>query len=181
MTLRRALWTAPLAVSIAVLAHLAVFGLGHAPGAAYAPELLGSLGAALLLGLLGAFLGGAVGRAQPVITTERRFGYAPLLLAGAAAGTFALIELLEGHVAAAPLLLALAASLPLALGVLRLSGAARRAAHDAGHRLAVYLERAARAARPAAFLLRGPGARAFAPAVVRGSRRGRAPPALIGR
>lgn len=178
MTLRRAFWALPLAVSVAVLAHFVVFGTGHAPGAEHAPELLGALGAMLGLGVFGAFLGGVFGLRRPSIATEPSLRYGPLLLALAATGTFGLIELSEGHLAWRPWLEALLASLPLALAAIAIARATGRVAHGAGASLAALFDRTM-PARSRAFIFLGASTRAFAPALARSARRGRAPPQHI--
>jgi hypothetical protein len=177
MTLRRAFWALPLAVTVAVLAHVAVFGFSHAPGAGHAPELLSALGTMLGLGLFGAFLGGALGAARGSITTERRLGYAPLWLAAAAAGAFALIELSEGRLALGPWLEALAAILPLATGVAFAALSADRAARRAGLGFAALARLRPRSAR-AIFITRSGPVFALAYVAWPGMRRGRAPPFL---
>jgi hypothetical protein len=175
MTLRRAFWALPLAVSVAVLAHLVVFGTSHAPGAAHAPELLGTLGVLLGLGVFSAFLGGAVGRGRTSIATGPQLRYGSPLLAMASAGTFALIEISEGHLALGPFLAALVACLPLAFAALGFARATHRVAYAAGVCVAGLASRR-QPARPAIVLTRRAPSRTFAPAVARGSRRGRAPP-----
>jgi len=177
MTLRRAFWALPLAVAVAVLAHVAVFGFSHAPGGGRAPELLSALGTMLGLGLFGAFLGGALGTARSSITTEHRLGYAPLWLAGAAAGAFALIEFSEGRLALGPWLEALAAILPLAFAVAFAALSAGRAVRRAGIRLTALGRLRPRDARSIFVTRRAP---VCVPAYVvsPGRRRGRAPPFL---
>jgi hypothetical protein len=164
-----------LAVSVAVLAHLVVFGTSHAPGAAHAPELLGTLGALLGLGVFGAFLGGALGLRRTPIATRSQLRYEPLLLALASAGTFALIEISEGHLALGPCFKALLVCLPLAFAALAVARATHRAVRAAGVRFAA-LTRPRRPRRAAIVLSRRRPPRTFATAVARGSRRGRAPP-----
>jgi hypothetical protein len=173
MTLQRAFWGLPLAVAVAVLAHLAVFGLQHAPGGGHSAELLTALAAALGLSLAGAFFAGALGSKRP-IATPARLGYSPLALAAAAAVAYGLIELSEGH-AAGPWPAAVATMLPLALAVAWLARAAGRAAHGAGLAFATYAAQP-RARRPAAFTLCRAGAPARSVSFASGTRRGRAPP-----
>jgi len=178
MTFRRAFWSLPLAVSAAVLAHGAVFGMGHAPGGSHASEFLGALGAVLGLGVFGAFLGGLRSRPHPSVATNALGAYAPLLLAAAAAGTFALIELSEGRFAWGPWLEAALACVPLALGVLAIARTVRRAAHTAGVSIAAWIARAPGAAAHSAY--RHPPARLpFASSIRLRLERGRAPPVLI--
>jgi hypothetical protein len=187
MSLRRAFWALSLSVSVAILAHLVVFGTSHAPGATHAPELLGTLGALLGLSVFGAFLGGALGLGRtgaayppmpPTIATKLQLRYGAPLLAVAAAGTFALIEISEGHLALGPWFAALVACLPLAFAALAVARATHRAAHAAGVRVAGLIGRL-RPARPAIILSRRTRSRTFATAVARGARRGRAPPPFI--
>jgi hypothetical protein len=175
MTLNRALWASPLAVAVAVLAHVVVFGAGHAPGAEHASGLLGFLAAALGLALGATFLAGALGVANP-IATGRRFGYsAPLALTGLSAVTFGLIELSEGHPAAATWLAAILVMLPIALAVTWLAERTTRAVYGAGIAFASFAL-APRRRGPATSLL----LRAYVPvravSIARGARRGRAPP-----
>jgi hypothetical protein len=179
MTLRKALWALPLTVSVAVLAHLATFGFLHAPGAGHSAVLLGALGVMLGLALLGTFAGGLVARTRP-IATERRFGYAPLLLAAAGAATFGLIELSEGHLAFAAVLQAAIASVPIAYLVAFTARSARHAAHEAGvlcARIASHSDRSH--ALSVATRVRGGRRVRFASSLVRGTSRGRAPPLPI--
>jgi hypothetical protein len=127
------------------------------------------------LGLLGAFLGGALGTARVSITTERRLGYAPLLLAAVSAGAFALIELSEGRLAPGPWLQALVAIVPLAVGAAFAAFSAERAVRCAGVRFAAFARLGAHSA-PLIFLARRAPARAVAYVASPGTRRGRAPP-----
>jgi hypothetical protein len=175
MTLKRALSAAPLAVAVAVLAHLAVFGSGHAPGAEHAAGLLTVLAAALGLSFGATFLAGALGSVAP-IATSRRIGYSgPLGLVVLSAATFGLIEFSEGHLAAAPWLAILIAILPIALAVDRLSDRAERAFYDAGNALAALAPKA-RSGGPSVFFLQRAHVPVRAVSYAPGSRRGRAPP-----
>jgi hypothetical protein len=175
MTLKRALSTAPLAVAVAVLAHLAVFGSGHAPGAEHAAGLLTVLLAALGLSFGATFLAGALGSVSP-ITTSCRIGYAgPLGLAALSTATFGLIEFSEGHLAAAPWFAVVLAILPLAVAVAWLSSCAGRAVYDAGSALAEYAPQR-RGRSPALFSLQRAHVPVRATSHAPGARRGRAPP-----
>jgi hypothetical protein len=172
MTLQRALWASPLAVAVAVLAHLAVFGSGHAPGADHAASLWVVLLGGLGLSVGGAFIAGAIGSKFP-IATNGRLGYAALLAASAA--TFGLIEFSEGHLAGAPWLSAILVMLPLALAVSWLAGSAGRAAYSAGAAFVAVVERDRRR-RPALLILRRAAVPVRAASFASGTRRGRAPP-----
>jgi hypothetical protein len=173
------LWASPLAVLVAVLAHLVAFGSQHVPGGSHAPALLGILGATLALGLVGAFAAGLFARPRPPIATDRSRRYAPLLLAAAGAAAYGLMELSEGHLALSAFLTAVLASLPLAYFVASAAHVARRAARQAGARCAALLERTPQnlGSRPA--LLRGRQQTSLSAAFFPGARQGRAPPALI--
>lgn len=101
MLLRRAGAIAPLAVLVAVLVHLALFGTEHAPGAEHAARLYANLGAALALAALGSVLFAAL-RARRHSRRERRTASSqrvlfPLELAAGGTLAFGLIELAEGH------------------------------------------------------------------------------------
>jgi hypothetical protein len=101
MLLRRLGLIAPLAVLVAVLVHLALFGTQHAPGAEHAGRLFSSLGAALSLAALGSVLFAALGlqrrrRREHRIAGAHRLFF-PLELAAGGTLAFALIELAEGH------------------------------------------------------------------------------------
>jgi len=175
MSLRRLPVAALLAAVVAVLAHVAGAGFDHAPGAARAPGLLGSLGAALALALLGAFFAGALRGVRPAIATHRIRGKT---LAGLAAGGFAgfvAIEALEGHLALGGALRALAAVVPAALLVLLTARALRRSAGRAGAWFASFAR--SRGAAGAA-LVASPGRRRLAApdSPGRSGARGRAPP-----
>jgi hypothetical protein len=175
MTLKRALSTAPLAVAVAVLAHVAVFGHGHAPGADHAAALLTVLAAALALWLGATFFAGALGFAAP-IATSGCIGYrGPLALAALSAATFGLIEFSEGHLAAAPWLHVVFAILPIALVVAWLSARAGRAVYDAGNALAGSVSRPRRG-KPTVFFLQRAQVPVRAASYAPGARHGRAPP-----
>ena len=101
MTLRRLGTFAPLAVLVAVLVHLAIFGTEHAPGAEHAARLYTGLGASLVLAALGSVMYAAL-RARRHARRERRAvglhrALFPLQLAAGGTLAFALIELAEGH------------------------------------------------------------------------------------
>ena len=176
MTLPRTVWALPTAVSVAVLAHVAVFGTTHAPGAGHALDLFGALGVTLGLAAGSAFLRGAGGSREPVATKGGTV-YGLLLLVAAAAGTFGAIELSEGHLALGPWLQGAAACLPLALAVARVIRAVDRAAVRAGTAFALLVPPGPRASssidrRPAATLR-------LAHAAATGHHGGRAPPAFL--
>jgi hypothetical protein len=180
MTLRRTLWALPLTVSVAVLAHVVAFGFAHAPGAGHSTALFGALGVLLGIALLGTFANGLLGGSPGPIATERRYGYAPLLLAAAGLATFGLIELSEGHFGFTPLLQAALAAIPLAYVLAAAARSTRRAIHEAGVLCARYASRdERRAVISNADLLRDDRRLSVIAAFVRGVSRGRAPPIPI--
>ena len=99
MLLRRLGTIAPLAVLVAVLVHLALFGTEHAPGE-HAARLYSDLAAALALVALASVLYAAL-RARRHARRERRSvsqrALFPLELAAGGTLAFGLIELAEGH------------------------------------------------------------------------------------
>jgi hypothetical protein len=173
------LWASPLAVSVAVLAHLVAFGSLHAPGGSHAPALLGILGVTLALGLVGTFAGGFFAVAPERIATEARFRYGPLLLAAGGAAAYGLIELSEGHLALSAFLTAALSSLPLAYFIAFAARYARRAARNAGVRCAVLIRGHHDAHGSAPAFLGASRCRPASSGFFPGARRGRAPPALI--
>jgi hypothetical protein len=180
MTLRRALFASPLAVLVAVLAHVAAFGFSHAPGAERAPELFGTLGVALAFGLVLTFASGLLGGARASAEPATARWYGPLFLALAGAASFGCIEYSEGHFAVRTLLEAAVVSIPIAYLVAFLARATRRALRAAGAGYGDFICRAlARTGRASARIPRDFGARVSRSLVVAAARRGRAPPILI--
>jgi hypothetical protein len=180
MSVRRALFASPLAVVVAICAHLVALGFDHAPGAQRASELLGALGAALALGIATAFASGLVRGARAEAAPHLARWYAPLFLAAAGAASFGCIEFAEGHFALRALLEAALVSLPLAYVVAYLACAARSVLRAAGasygDSVCAASSRASRAIVRLAREVRACIAHSF---VVRGILRGRAPPILI--
>jgi hypothetical protein len=177
MSLRRVLWASPLAVSVAILAHLVTFGFAHAPGGSHATALLGVLAMSLVFGLARAFAGGLFGTAPRGSAVERSTRFAPLLLAGAGAAAFAFIEFSEGHLALPALLVAALAAVPLAALVRSTSRSADRAARRAGAHCAAFAIATRRLARlAAASYVTGDRLESVATTFVLGTLRGRAPP-----
>jgi len=177
MSLRRLPGAALLAALVAVLAHVAGAGFDHAPGAAHAPDLLGSLGAALALAVLATFFGGAFRGVRPSIATSTGGGKSLLGLAAGGFAGFLAIELLEGHLALGGALRALGAVLPAALAVMLAAGRIGRAAGLAGARFASFARsRGGAVAAALTSLGRARLAAADFPGCSRA--RGRAPPLL---
>jgi hypothetical protein len=180
MTLRRALCASPLAILVAVLAHVVAFGFSHAPGAERAPELLGMLGSALVLGAAVAFASGLVGGVRASAESGAARWYAPLFLAAAGAAGFACIECSEGHFLVRTLLEATIVSIPLAYLVAFVARATRGALQAAGATYGDYICRAhGRANRATTRIARDFTTSISRSLVTRGTLRGRAPPALI--
>jgi hypothetical protein len=175
MTLQRALWAAPLALAAAVLAHLAVFGSGHAPGAEHASLLWVALAAGLGSSLAVAFFAGLFGSKRP-IATSAGLGYGPFALAAGSAVAFGLIELSEGHLGSVPWLPVAFAILPLAFAVAWAGSRAGRAAQRAGAAFAGSSGRRIRRGNPAPLVLRRAAVPVRTPSFTSGTRRGRAPP-----
>lgn len=96
MSIRR-LSAVPLALLVAVLAHVATFGFEHAPGGRHAGELFGVLGAALLLMGLAAFFRAVLFGASAGIAAMKRGTDETLALAAAGFGCYGLLELAEGR------------------------------------------------------------------------------------
>jgi hypothetical protein len=136
MTIRKLAAYASLALLVGALVHIAAAGVGHAPGGRNAFPLLLGLCAALGLCLTASFCDGAFGSFRRRVTTWRQAVVGTVALALAGIGSYAVIELLEGHVGLGGTLRALAAAFPAAALVLALARRATRAAADAGTRLA---------------------------------------------
>jgi hypothetical protein len=180
MTFRKLAAYAPLAMLVGAILHVAATGFEHAPGRSSAPLLALAIGGALALALVGAFCRGAgsrgLGGLPQSIATEGDLVYGTIALALAGTGSYALIELLEGHVGITGAMRALLASLPVAALVLALWRRASRAAEVAGSRLSA----------PRAVLAHGPlhvptrRRRASASrSLGDGTRRGRSPPLFV--
>jgi hypothetical protein len=176
MTLRKALWASPLAVVVAVLVHVVIFGFAHAPGAGHAGALLGTLAATLAAALLAAFAAGFVTE-RPEAEPPGGIASAALFLAAAGAAAFGVIELSEGHLALPALIAACLAAFPVAYIVLGAARSAAGAARGAGARLAAFAGRRGARVSVAATGFIGRKRRRFARAtVLPGTLRGRAPP-----
>jgi hypothetical protein len=184
MTLRRLLITAPLALLVAVLAHLAGFGAGHELGGDHGASLISSALAALFALAAAATLAAALGQANSpadVLAELRRAlpGSGEVLpfagwLFGGSLPAFWGLELLEGHgpFGAGWLLpVAAVAALAMALAVRLVT----RWLAEAGMALAALSESLTLgpAARLAPLEIRSLSA---AQRLARGTRRGRAPP-----
>lgn len=136
MTLRRAAAALPLALSVAVVAHVAGFGADHVPGGGHAAVLLFGLFAALAALAGWTFGAGYFGRpSRPSIATSATDGYLWATLTAGGALAFLAMEAIEGHLALAPgSLAALLALVPSALLVAicsrRLEASALRAGYD---------------------------------------------------
>jgi hypothetical protein len=155
MTIRKLSAFVPSALVVAVGAHVAATGLGHAPGGNGAGTLLAWIGAWLAMGLSSAFLSGLLGtrtarpgtaNVRPSIATRRRRAYGVVALALGGTVAYAAVELAEGHLAAGGLLRALVASLPLAAIVAHVARTAGSAAVQVGTRLGRLAEKHARPA-----------------------------------
>src|SRR5271155_5233337 len=134
---------------LGVLVHIAAFGNEHLPGRAHAPELLAALAVAALLAGLGSFLGGALRQPALPIATRVPAAYGLIALATAGYGTFALIELSEGHFILGGCLRALVAALPLAALVRYFCRHVANAADRAGNALASFARTRGRVTVPA--------------------------------
>ena len=179
MTLRRALYASPLAVLVAVFAHIVAFGFGHAPGAERSSELLGALGAALALGIFGAFASGLLG-VRATREPDASAWYAPLFLAVAGTASFGCIEFSEGHVVLRALLEVALLSIPLAYLLTFVARSARSVVRAAGASYGNFVCRAlSNACLATARIARDAYPCAATSFVARGPLRGRAPPALI--
>ena len=183
MTLRRLPAALALSALVAVLVHLAAFGLEHAPGRSQAPVLLGMVAAGLVLAALVSFFefafgraaGGSLRPASPIATTIAPV-YAALGLASAGFCAFALIELAEGHLSLGGVLRALAAAAPVAALVLFAAGRFRRVLEQAGGLFGRFVRRPQTAR---IVISRRSQATTFATVYARGARRGRAPPHFL--
>ena len=96
MISRSRLIAVPLAVLVAVLAHVAGFGTEHVAGGAYAGTLLTTLGAALGAAFAAGFLDAAI-RPGIRIATWSRDRYLAHTLLGGGLLAYTAIEVLEGH------------------------------------------------------------------------------------
>ncbi len=179
MSLRRVGTIAPLAVLVAVLVHLALFGTEHAPGAEHAARLYSSLGAALALAALGSVLFAALRARRPSRHERYEAGsprvFFPVELAAGGTLAFGLIELAEGHTPLAGGAWQLAATAAAAYAVAAFARYIGRLLVRSGHALAALASRVSRS--PAASVLaRTWRSYRIAGAVRAGARRGRAPP-----
>jgi hypothetical protein len=136
MTIRKLAGHASLAVLVGALVHVAAAGVEHAPGGSNALPLLVGLCAVLGLCLAASFRDGALGSFRRRVATRRQAVTGTVALALAGIGSYAVIELLEGHAGSGGALRALAAAFPVAALVLALARRASHAAADAGSRLA---------------------------------------------
>jgi hypothetical protein len=179
MTVRRALCASPLAVLVAVCAHLVAFGFGHAPGAERASALLEALGAALALGVCGAFAAGLLG-ADAKHERDASVWCMPLFLAAAGTASFGCIEYSEGHFALRTLFEAALLSIPLAYFVALVARSTRSAIRGAGAACGEFVcrTRARHTGSLARFVCDAITFSANS-IVTLGSLRGRAPPAFI--
>lgn len=179
MPLKR-LWVGlPLAVLVALIAHLAGFGSTHLPGNDHASVLFGAVGLTLAAFLAAAFLRPLRSAARLSLATARPNGKAVLALAGVAALAFAAIELAEGRGVFSSTVLPLLALVPIAVIVGSLARRAESLAERAGARVAVYFRRSQ---DRFSHLVLGTRARAAThptSVVVRRATRGRAPPRFV--
>lgn len=148
MLLRRLLVGGPLAVLVAVLAHVAGFGFAHAPGTTHALDLVVALGSALAtLGSIVVLRGFARGRGPrargvPVPLAQpwhARLGSIAELIAFAALA-FVAIEALEGNLAFGGSLRAIVALVPFAMLVGWLAPRAGTSLSDIGIALRASLQ-----------------------------------------
>lgn len=117
MLLRRLFVGGPLAVLVAVLAHVAGFGFAHAPGTTHALDLVVALGSALAtLGSIVVLRSFARGRGPhpQSVPMHARLGSISELIAFAALA-FVAIEALEGNLAFGGSLRAIVALVPFAM------------------------------------------------------------------
>ena len=138
MLLRRLLVGGPLAVLVAVLAHVVGFGFAHAPGTAHALDLAVALGSAL------ATLGSATvlwGSARENELRARSTIASVAELSAFAALAFVAIEALEGNVALGGSLRAFAALVPIAMLVAWLAPRADTKLREFGISLRASLQR----------------------------------------
>lgn len=171
----RWVWTGlPLAIFIAVLAHVAGFGFSHAAGGAYALGLFGAFVVGLLLRIGSAFAGPA---RMPSRDPVAGFSGVPgmLGLASVAGCAFAAIEFVEGHEIVAAGLVPVFALIPLTWLVRVLVRRLETAADTAGVRALTYLKRVCE--RIAGMYVRREQIRGHARATAAGrTASGRAPP-----
>ncbi len=185
MLLRRIGTGVPLAVFVAVLAHVAGFGRDHAPGTGHAIDLFAMLAVAFVTLasaiVVRAFAAVRDGRHVAHRSDARSLGWHATRIAGLAALAaiaFAAIEACEGNANIGGSLRAIAALLPLATLIALLSRRAHRSLHALGSRIGVaYGVRAARGIAGSSRHRRL--ARVVARSTVRAGRRhGRAPPRI---
>ena len=136
MSLRQMGVVVPLAVLVAVLAHLAGFGADHAPGAAHAHGLLASLAAGLALSALATLLLGALRPHRRDRTPWQQERWLPMLLAGGGALAYASIEAVEGRFWSHGTVRSLVAIVPVAVVVWRLARCAATMLRSSGAALA---------------------------------------------
>jgi hypothetical protein len=180
MTLRKAVGASPLAVSVAVLDHLATFGLDHEPGEGSATELFTWLAVALACGLVGAFGAGFFGTARDARKSARPSWLETSLLAAAGSASFGFIELSEGHPFLASIAHVALVSIPVAFVVAFVARYVRGIATMAGSRCGAFVRRMLRHVGPRITRIAAPRrSLTVALAVARDSSRGRAPPLLI--
>jgi hypothetical protein len=184
MALRRVLVTAPLAVLVALTAHVAGFGGDHVLGGVHAAGLLAlGVGGSILLAILALGWVGLTetdaGRAERALRAmlPARGGIFPAALVLGVSGSivFACGELLEGHLPPVTLgsLLAITASAVVIAAVAR--GLARWLAAG-GVALASLIPLARRPSAAPARAAERADALLAPPSQARGARRGRAPP-----
>jgi hypothetical protein len=177
MSLRKAIGAAPLAVSVAVLAHVIVLGFSHEPGGGRSAELFSSLCLALAFGVAGSFGSGFFAVDAPRAKNARPSIAATFLLAAAGTAIFGGIECTEGNSIFGSMLAVAIVSIPIAFVVLAIATAVRRVATAAGFHYGAFVRRVCR--RRAAdvtqivFVTR---TRVVVFAVARRAMRGRAPP-----
>ena len=186
MLLRRLFVGAPLAVVVAVVAHVAGFGFAHAPGTTHALDLAFALGSALAALAGGVILRGfARGRAfrlpgasQPLARSRHANLASVAQLTAFAALAFIAIEALEGnlaHVGSLHALVALVALVPIAMVVGWLAPRAGATLCELGSSLRASL--GTRGRDPLALALARRSTRVFAASQFAfARRRGRAPP-----
>ena len=183
MLLRRLLVGGPLAILVAVLAHVAGFGFAHAPGTGHALDLAIALGSAFAtLGCAVVLRGFARGRG-PTARSTVRLPFPALLakrtsvaeLSAFAALAFVAIEALEGNLAFGESLRAIAALVPFAILVAWLAPQANRKLVEIGISLRTSFETRRRDGAVLSFARES--VHVFATSQCASSRRrGRAPP-----
>jgi hypothetical protein len=182
MALRRALVTAPLALLVALLAHVAGFGGGHAFGGDHGRQVLYlAVGGPALLVLAAVVWLGLTERDRrrgerallALLPGQGRFAAAFAVLGSASLALYAGVEMLEGHAPLAPAsLIALACSTALIAAAARLCA---RWLAAAGFLLAAAEDTVLQAGAPRLRLALAPAPRATS-ADLRSASRGRAPP-----